>query len=230
MKSLHIDQYEYELQIFGNDFIILKNESCGALINSMIAKAILERQFDFVKEAIASEEEILIALKKPINQIEHLSQIVLEKEYTSQQWTLPFLLDSNADWDEIQTSTGLNQEEYLNLLLQTNLTMLMNGFLPGFSYLTGLPKALHCPRKRTPSTNIKSGSVAIGGPYVGIYPIDSPGGWNVIGHTPIRLINGNRMPPSFLSPGDTVKLKLIDNEQYDLLKKMDLDLNAYHSS
>lgn len=86
----------------------------------------------------------------------------------------------------------------------------MLGFAPGFPYLLGLDPVLQTPRLATPRTRVPAGSVAIGGAQTGIYPRDSPGGWRIIGHTPLVLFDATREPPSLLQPGDRVRFIGVD--------------------
>lgn len=79
------------------------------------------------------------------------------------------------------------------------------GFLPGFPYLGGLDESIATPRLSTPRTLVKAGSVGIAGSQTGVYPLDSPGGWRIIGWTPFKLFDSFKDPPSFLQPGDRVK-------------------------
>jgi inhibitor of KinA len=88
------------------------------------------------------------------------------------------------------------------------------GFTPGFPYLTGLPKKLHTPRLATPRVAVPAGSVGIGGPYTGIYPMASPGGWNLIGRTPLELFRANDAAPALLRVGDRVKFRAISPEEF----------------
>ncbi len=88
------------------------------------------------------------------------------------------------------------------------------GFTPGFPFLTGLPKTLTTPRRATPRKGIPAGSVGIGGGQTGIYPLRSPGGWNLIGRTPLRLFDPARNPPALLSAGDRVRFRTITREEF----------------
>jgi inhibitor of KinA len=88
------------------------------------------------------------------------------------------------------------------------------GFTPGFPFLTGLPKTLATPRRATPRKEIPAGSVGIGGAQTGIYPLRSPGGWNLIGRTPLRLFDPARNPPVLLSAGDRVRFRAITREEF----------------
>jgi inhibitor of KinA len=88
------------------------------------------------------------------------------------------------------------------------------GFIPGFPYLSGLPSTLATPRRATPRTAVPAGSVAIGGGQTGIYPLVSPGGWNIIGRTPLRLFDVEREPAVLLAAGDRVRFVVITPEEF----------------
>lgn len=81
----------------------------------------------------------------------------------------------------------------------------MLGFLPGFAYLGGLPPGLATPRRDTPRPRVPAGSVGIAGAQTGVYPIESPGGWQIIGRAELRLYDPERQPPALLRPGDQVR-------------------------
>ncbi|WP_335870792.1 5-oxoprolinase subunit PxpB [Bacillus sp. 2205SS5-2] len=88
------------------------------------------------------------------------------------------------------------------------------GFTPGFPFLSGLPATLAYPRKKTPRLKVPAGSVGIAGPQTGIYPEASPGGWQIIGRTPLKLFNINQSPPSFFRPGDAVQFTSISSSEF----------------
>ena len=89
------------------------------------------------------------------------------------------------------------------------------GFLPGFPYLGGLPRELAMPRRATPRSEVRAGSVAIGGAQTGIYPANSPGGWNVIGRTPLRLFDPAADPPARFRAGDRLRFVPITRAEFD---------------
>jgi inhibitor of KinA len=93
------------------------------------------------------------------------------------------------------------------------------GFTPGFPFLAGLPAKLATPRRQTPRTAVPAGSVAIGGVQTGVYPLPSPGGWNIIGRTPLRLFDVSREPPALLQAGDGVRFRPITREEFERWKK-----------
>jgi|UniRef100_UPI00404B4A72 inhibitor of KinA len=88
------------------------------------------------------------------------------------------------------------------------------GFSPGFAYLGGLAKKLHAPRLKTPRTRVPAGSLGIGGAQTGVYPFSSPGGWNLIGRTPLLMFCADDPEPARLSVGDQVKFKPITAEEF----------------
>lgn len=88
------------------------------------------------------------------------------------------------------------------------------GFTPGFPYLSGLPAELATPRRDSPRKEIPAGSVAIGGTQTGIYPSKSPGGWNIIGRTPLSLFEVKREPPALFQAGDRVRFRRISREEF----------------
>lgn len=91
-------------------------------------------------------------------------------------------------------------------LVATEFRVAFCGFAPGFAYLTGLPAGLAVPRLPTPRPRVPAGSVALAGPYAGIYPTASPGGWLLVGHTDLRLFDVHADPPARLAPGTRVRL------------------------
>jgi inhibitor of KinA len=89
------------------------------------------------------------------------------------------------------------------------------GFTPGFPFLGGLPAGLTTPRRETPRARVPAGSVGIGGSQTGVYPIASPGGWHIIGRTPLALFRPDRSPASMLKAGDRVRFRRITREEFE---------------
>lgn len=113
--------------------------------------------------------------------------------------------DFGPDLAFVAEHTNLDQSEVINLHASAKYLVYMMGFSPGFPYLGGLPPKLETPRMDTPRTNISGGSVGIADKQTGIYPVDSPGGWRIIGRTPIKLFDQNNTPPTLLIPGNYLK-------------------------
>ena len=136
-------------------------------------------------------------------------------------WEIPVCYDDHFGIDlyEIALAKKMSKEEIISLHVDTTYLVHFIGFLPGFLYLGGLHPDLHFPRKSTPRLKISKGAVAIGGQQTGIYPSESPGGWNIIGSSPVVLFNVYEDPPCVIKPGDSVKFYSIDIKTYASLKK-----------
>jgi KipI family sensor histidine kinase inhibitor len=125
---------------------------------------------------------------------------------------IPVCYDSSMapDLAEAANEIGLGIEELIHRHCTADYSVAMIGFAPGFPYLLGLPESLALPRLATPRTRVPAGSVAIGGHQAGIYPCESPGGWRLLGRTPLVLFDPARTAPSLLAPGDRVRFQRID--------------------
>lgn len=102
---------------------------------------------------------------------------------------------------------GLSEAEIIARHSAATYTVDLLGFLPGFAYLDGLDPALHAPRRATPRPRVPAGSVAIGADRTAVYPCASPGGWQLIGRTPVRLFDAERDPPALLAAGQRVRFR-----------------------
>jgi inhibitor of KinA len=122
--------------------------------------------------------------------------------------------DEGPDLDALARHAGLAPEEAAARHAAAEYRVAMIGFAPGFPYLLGLDPALAMPRRATPRTRVPAGSVAIGGVQTGIYPSELPGGWQLIGRTPLQLFDPRRDPPSLLVPGDRVRFVPIGRDEF----------------
>lgn len=113
--------------------------------------------------------------------------------------------DDGPDLADAAAHAGLTEADFLARFRAAEYRVAMIGFAPGFPYLLGLDPALALPRLATPRTRVPAGSVAIGGAQAGIYPAEGPGGWRLLGRTPLALFDPRREPPSLLRPGDRVR-------------------------
>ncbi|WP_420597253.1 5-oxoprolinase subunit B family protein [Deinococcus sp.] len=104
--------------------------------------------------------------------------------------------------------TELDLEELTAQLCSLELEVAFLGFTPGFAFLTGLPEHLQMPRLETPRERVPPGSLGLGGPWAGVYPLATPGGWRLIGHTEARLFDAARPEPFLLRAGDTVRFEV----------------------
>jgi len=131
--------------------------------------------------------------------------------------TIPvcYEVEFGPDLRDVAQHAGLSAEEVVRLHSSPTYLVYFLGFSPGFVYLGGLPEILHTPRLATPRPSIGGGSVGIAGHQTGIYPADSPGGWKLIGRTPLRMFDPGATPPTRLQPGDRMKFSPIDRATFD---------------
>lgn len=118
------------------------------------------------------------------------------------------------DLDEVARFHGLDPEEVVRLHSGRDYYIYLLGFSPGFPFLGGLDPRLATPRRRVPRTRVPAGSVGIAGEQTGVYPVESPGGWNLIGRTPVALFHIDRDPPAVLVPGHYVRFVPIPGAEY----------------
>ena len=110
----------------------------------------------------------------------------------------------------VAAHAGMTPEEVIATHSGAEYRVHFLGFIPGFPYLVGLDPRLTTPRRDTPRTAVPAGSVGIGGVQTGVYPMESPGGWQLIGRTPLRLFDPHATPPALLHPGDRVRFRPVD--------------------
>jgi len=136
------------------------------------------------------------------------------------QWKLPVCYDSEFAIDLPRVAELLNRstEDVIKLHTSNVYTVYAIGFLPGFMYLGGLPESLETDRRAEPRLNVSKGSVGLAGKQTGIYPQDSPGGWNIIGSCPIPIFNVDNENPCFVNVGDRIAFYQITKGQYELHK------------
>ncbi len=132
-------------------------------------------------------------------------------------WEIPvcYTISLAPELRSFAEAKSMNIEEVISLHTAPLYTVYFIGFLPGFLYLGGLDSKLSMPRKSTPSKKLTKGSVAIGGNQTGIYPCVSPGGWHVIGRTPLNFFDVNSSKCCFVSPGDKIRFVSISENEYN---------------
>lgn len=121
------------------------------------------------------------------------------------------------DLDGVAAQAGVSAEEVIRLHSGADYRVHAIGFLPGFAYLGGLPKVLATPRRGTPRAQVAAGTLGIGGSQTGVYPVATPGGWNLIGRTPLRLFDPATRDPAMLHAGDHVKFRAVSAEDFSRL-------------
>jgi len=124
------------------------------------------------------------------------------------------------DIESIAKHAGLSQEEVIQIHCSRDYLIYMLGFLPGFCYLGGLDERIHTPRLANPRIKISAGSVGIGGSSTGIYPVDSPGGWQLMGMTPVKTYDPAMETPILLNAGDYIRFVPVDEKEYRRIKDL----------
>jgi KipI family sensor histidine kinase inhibitor len=137
------------------------------------------------------------------------------------RWRLPVCFDAEfaPDLDELAAAQGLAREQVIASMTGTAFRVYMLGFQPGFPYMGGLPAALERPRRTTPRTMVPERSVAVAGRMCAVYPWRSPGGWHLLGRTPLALFDAASGDPAWLHPGDEVRWVAIERPRFDDLEK-----------
>lgn len=167
-----------------------------------------------VVEAIPGMNNITVVLRNPhslaLDAIERLQRWWEESEALepeSRYIEIPVVYGTAAgpDLGEVARHAGLTEKQVVELHSSIDYVVWFLGFQPGFPYLGGLPEKLATPRRDEPRLQVPAGSVGIGGAQTGIYPLATPGGWQLIGHTPLPLFDPDRNEPVLLRPGDTVR-------------------------
>lgn len=205
----------------GNDISLATN----LLVQKMLL--LIERQnISGVVELVPAYNELLVYYKAEIidyktllKQLRHAeSQMENIANPEAAQLYIPVLYGGEAgpDLEEVAQNNGFSTSEVIRRHTGNTYPVYMLGFAPGFCYLGGMDEQLATPRKREPRLKIPAGSVGIAGAQTGIYPIDSPGGWQIIGQTPLKLFNLERQPPFLIRAGDQVNFYAID--KVDFLK------------
>ena len=134
---------------------------------------------------------------------------------TTKKLEIPICYELGLDLEEVATQSALTREEVINIHLNGVYRAILIGFTPGFIYMDGLDARLACPRKANPRKYIEFGSIGIGGEQTGIYSLASPGGWNIIGRTPLHLFDSGRKPPMSLEVGFEVSYRRITKKEFE---------------
>jgi len=180
---------------------------------------------DGITEAVPTYRSILIFYDPLKTSPDQLQQKILALEKRSREVTIPppetieipvvYGGDFGPDLGFVAEHNGLNQEEVIEIHTSGIYLIYMLGFTPGFPFLGGLSERLFTPRLKTPRDVVPAGSVGIANNQTGIYPIDSPGGWQLIGRTPIKLYDPKRENPILLKAGNYLRFKRITGAEYE---------------
>ncbi len=237
--------FKLSYKAFGKHAILVEwpNTVDEKILNDVLLfkKLILETNNKLILYINNAYNSLLINYDLSINNI-YDEILALKTIYTSQNglikhtfrhWKIPVCYDAKfgIDLDDISCKNNLTITDIINLHSQTIYTIYFIGFLPGFLYLGGLDKRLHFSRKSSPRLQVKKGAVGIGEMQTGIYPNQSPGGWNIIGNSPINFFDVSKAKPCFASSGDKIQFVPISIEAYQSIKdKADTGLYQIENS
>ncbi|MEL0650716.1 5-oxoprolinase subunit PxpB [Algibacter sp. TI.3.09] len=165
--------------------------------------------FISLDERIAIIDKIYSSKSNAVSLISHL-------------WKIPVCYDEvfGLDLNTIANEKKVSKEDVIKQHCEAIYTVYFIGFLPGFLYLGGLDESLHIPRKSTPRLQVEKGAVAIGGNQTGIYSNESPGGWNIIGNSPLNFFDVSKEKPCFAKVGDRVQFYPISLKTYKNIKTL----------
>jgi len=177
-----------------------------------------------VREVIPTYRSLLIIYDPLKTDPDQLSQALVGLESRLDEITIPapdtveipvcYGGDHGPDIAHVAQANGLAVEDVIRLHSETVYSIYMIGFTPGFCFLGGLPDKLHTPRLETPRMRVPAGSVGIANAQTGIYPLTSPGGWQLIGRTPVRLFAPEKESPFIYKTGDSIRFVPISPERY----------------
>ncbi len=165
----------------------------------------LETSYEGLTKKLRDIEESIDDIKLPPREVVHIPTLYGD-EY-------------GTDLKHVARHNELTVEEVINIHSRANYLVYMLGFTPGFPYLGGMSEKISTPRLENPREKIPAGSVGIAGNQTGIYPIDSPGGWQLIGRTPLNLFDAKRKPSVLLKAGQYLKFQPICKGEYQAISK-----------
>jgi KipI family sensor histidine kinase inhibitor len=223
---------EWRVEPLGEDALLLRFEQrLDPAINRRVhalAAAIESRRPAWLRELVPGFASLALGIDPDAlpaaDALEHARNWLLQGAFDAPEaaeTTLPLFEvpvcyggEYGPDLDALAVHAGLNAHEAIARHAAGDYRVAMLGFAPGFPYLLGLDRSLAMPRLDTPRTRVAAGSVGIGGAQTGIYPRQGPGGWRIIGRTPLTLFDPARAVPNLLAPGQQVRFVPIDAGEF----------------
>ena len=211
---------------FGNEI----NEQINAHLMGFINK-VKENHIKGIEEMIPSFRAVLVHYNPALHSYSQMSEII--RGVLNQQISdvghkrriveVPVCYENGLgpDIEFVASHAGLSIEEVIKIHSKDPYLIYMLGFQPGFPYLGGLDERIHTPRLETPRLKLEAGSVGIGGAQTGLYPMESQGGWQIIGLTPVKCYNPSAQRPIPYCAGDYIKFVPISYDEYLRLKELD---------
>ena len=218
--------------VFGNEISIDINTKIRAF-----DEALNEEQIDGVYETVPTYCSLTIhyapekiryeALKERLEALLAVSHKAQKLNTIVMEIPVVYGGEYGPDLETVAAHNGMSAEDVIRIHSGAEYLIYMLGFTPGFSYMGGMDESIATPRLKTPRVLIPAGSVGIAGKQTGIYPIDSPGGWQLIGRTPVKLYDAHRDTPILLDAGLHVKFIPIDEAEYKRIETR-IEQGRYH--
>ena len=198
----------------------LQQQPLPGMIEAVPAYSSLSVYYDItaLKKRLALHQTVYEWMKQQLE--ERLVQPVQQDQITGRYLEIPVCYDEEfaGDIQQLASTKNILVDEVIQIHVSKRYKVYMLGFLPGFPYMGEVDERIAMPRKATP-VNIKEGSVGIAGKQTGIYPLSSPGGWQIIGRTPLKLFDATKAEPTLLRAGDTVQFYSISKNEFEEIKK-----------
>ena len=190
-----------------------------------VEKEVLQGNLDGILNCAPSYNKLIISFDlgktnspKIMDFLKSVDFSKLNFSQNKKEWTIPICYDFEMDLESVSKTLKIEKDEIKNIHLNTNFFVYMIGFVPGHPFMGDLDSKLFLNRLKTPRVKIPPGSVGIVEKFCNIYPYESPGGWNIIGRTPIKLFNKkDDKKPCLLSPGDSVRFESISKKEFEKL-------------
>jgi KipI family sensor histidine kinase inhibitor len=202
-----------------------------------LKKSIIDKNIVGVTEIVPTYRSLLVFYNQSIISYRKLTKIIRSIDMKENKEdgvidkkirVVPCLYggEYGPDLQEMSNKLNMDVEQIINIHQSVDYKIYMLGFLPGFVYLGGLDKRIHMPRLDVPRTKIPARSVGIGGSQTGVYPMESPGGWRLIGKTPLDFYNPHREPPVLCKAGEYIRFVAISQNDYENIRK-DVENGVY---
>ena len=230
-------EFKIDIKKYGEKAILINwpQKIDEQILNDILSvKKIVLKNFQDILDVNNGYCSLLILFNRKVtdSNIEMLGKILNDRKEVFQTkknklWRIPvcYHLSFGTDLENLSRTKKLSNNEIVHLHTEPSYKVFCKGFLPGFMYLGGLNKKLHTPRKPNPELNIPKNSVAIGGSQTGIYPTESPGGWHIIGRTPIALFSIKNTEFSEIKTGDTIQFYSVSLADFLAFKTEEKSLN-----